>query len=280
MQISDDIEDEPGNISRFLGLKNSYTIEKEYIKKVLKKAYNQKIIQPYQYNILKKTLELDDIVVSDIMTHRIDIKAINKNATIKDLIDVSSSGYFSKIPVYENDIDNIIGVVYIKDVLRAIVDKKTLNDKITNIIKDILFVPQSIKCIDLIDSFATNRTDMAVVIDEYGGTSGIVSLKDIFDVVLMYTEVCYDKNNTNIKKVDDSTIIFDGDVSLEFVCGELGIDIEKNENFDTLGGFLVNELGKVPQEENAIVEYQKIRFEVLSVNKQHIEKVKATKLQN
>ncbi len=280
MENEDNKDEGPGSIYKLFGVKNTYKTPKDCILNLAHQAEKEGALSGYQSEMIEKTLNLDFVTVADIMTHRVDIKAVGSNAKIKDIIELSIKSGFSRIPVYENDIDNIIGFVYVKDLLSFIFEKKSVNESISSkYIRNFLFVTESMKCVELVKQLTSGHKHLAVVVDEYGGTSGIVSLEDAVEAVFGDIQDEYDNESAKIIKRDDTTFILQGSADLDDVNEVLGTSIPKTANYDTIGGFLVDKLGSVPQEnEKPTVKYDCVEFNILSVNKQHIEKVVAVLL--
>ncbi len=282
MQSSSLEDDEPSHFAKIFGLKNSYKnsygIASDLLNHI-KKAKANGVILPFQEKIMENILNLGKVTVYDIMTHRIDIKAVEKKTRVKDVLKVFAKLKFSKIPVYEDDVDSIVGVCHLKDLFFLSLENSLNDQAISCYMKKPIFVPESMKCEKLLLQMQNEQKDLAIVVDEYGGTSGIVSLKDVLDVVFRTNS---DTNNLGCKdftKIDDYTVILPGDANLKNVSEILNIPIEKSSNFDTLGGFLVVVLGRIPDKnEQPVVNYNGVEFKILSVNKQHIEKVRAVKM--
>lgn len=280
MENEDSKDEGPGSIYKLFGVKNTYKTPKDCILNLTHQAEKEGALSGYQSKMIEKTLNLDFVTVSDIMTHRVDIEAVDSNAKIKDIIELSIKSGFSRIPVYENDIDNITGFVYVKDLLSFIFERKSVDEKISSkYIRNFLFVTESMKCVDLVKQLTSGHKHLAVVVDEYGGTSGIVSLEDAVEAVFGDIQDEYDNESAKIVKKDDTTFILQGNADLDDVNEVLGTDIQKTVNYDTIGGFLVDKLGAVPQEnERPVVKYGFVEFNILYVSKQHIEKVRAVVL--
>ena len=184
MENEDSKDEGPGSIYKLFGVKNTYKTPKDCILNLTHQAEKEGALSGYQSKMIEKTLNLDFVTVSDIMTHRVDIEAVDSNAKIKDIIELSIKSGFSRIPVYENDIDNITGFVYVKDLLSFIFERKSVDEKISSkYIRNFLFVTESMKCVDLVKQLTSGHKHLAVVVDEYGGTSGIVSLEDAVEAV-------------------------------------------------------------------------------------------------
>ena len=160
-------------------------------------------IEESQKEMINNIFEFSDVVVSDIMTHRTDIVAVEKQTGIMQLIELAVSKGFSRIPLYDNNIDNIIGAVYVKDLL-PLVGNENLDDyKISQFMRDIKYVPQSNHCAQTFKEFTSSKMQIAVVVDEYGGTDGIVTMEDLLEVIVGNIQDEYDDETEEIIKISD-----------------------------------------------------------------------------
>ncbi len=274
MEKNDSKEDEPGNFPKIFNVKSSTKEEKERMLKIVKRSEEEEIITKNQSNMIEKILELDTTAVDEIMVHRIDIKAVEQNSKVKDVLNLYVKTKFSKILVFDEDIDSIIGVVYINDIIKDFLNNET--KELKSYVKKIFFVPESMKCSVLYKQLTKERKSLAVVVDEYGGTSGIVGLKNIKNLVFNELEKEHSNEENTPVKLNEKTVVFSGTTDLKEVGDILKISIKENENYDTIGGFLVDVLGKIPEKnEHPTINYEGVEFKILSVDKQHIDKVQA-----
>lgn len=268
--------------SKFHKLFNSKipdNITKDYIVMVLDAGEEEGLILPNQRKMISNVLEFKNTTVEDIMTHRVDIEAVEENSKIEDLLKIAIENGFSRIPVYKESIDNIIGVIYVKDLLNLVLSENVGKYRVSKFIREALYVPETIKCCDLFSYFTEKHQHMAVVVDEYGGTSGIATLEDVLETIVGEIQDEYDNEAAEIIKVNETTFTIEGSANLDDVCELLNIDIEDNPDYDTIGGFLIDKLGRIPDEgEHPIIRYNDIEFTVLVIEERHIEKVRAVKL--
>lgn len=229
-------------------------------------------------DIIHNVFEFDDTTAGDIMTHRTDIAAVEIDDEIINIVKLAIDEGFSRIPVYEDDLDNIKGIVYIKDLLKFIGQEIPKSEKIEDYVRSPLFVPETIPCGKLFEKMTETHIQLAVVVDEYGGTAGLVTLEDIIEELVGEIEDEYDDEEQAVKKVDENTYIFDGSCEIEDVCEALGIELPEGE-YNTIAGFIINQLGTVPDEKSKgeSVEYGGFCFTVLDVADKRIETVKAEK---
>lgn len=229
-------------------------------------------------DIIHNVFDFDATTAGDIMTHRTDIAAVEIDDEIINIVKLAIDEGFSRIPVYEDDLDNIKGIVYIKDLLKFIGQEIPKNEKIEDYIRSPLFVPETIPCGRLFEKMTETHIQLAIIVDEYGGTAGLVTLEDIIEELVGEIEDEYDDEEQAVKKVDDGTYIFDGSCEIEDVCEALGFELPEGE-YNTIAGFIINQLGTVPDEKTKgeSIEYGGYLFTVLDVCDKRIETVRAEK---
>ncbi len=212
--------------------------------------------------------------VKQIMKARIDIVALNINAPFQDVIDTILNSGYSRIPVYYETIDQIKGILYIKDLLPYF-DISDYDWK--SVIREPFFVPESKKIDDLLKEIKERKMHLVVVVDEYGGTSGIVTLEDVIEEIVGDINDEFDQENIIYSKIDQNTYVFEGKTSLNDFYRILNIDgdmfEEKKGDSDTLAGFILEKSEKIP-EEGQILEFNNFKFEIEKINKKRIVSIK------
>lgn len=265
-------------ISKLFGVSENdeETVTEEEIRMMVDVGEEKGTIAEDEKDMINNVFEFNDKVVSEIMIPRTEIFALEKNMSISESIEKLSKEYrYSRIPVYSENIDNIEGIVYIKDILFS---TKNKNCKIKNLIKEAYFVSESKPVNELFTELRKNRKQIAVVVDEYGGTSGIVTMEDILEEIVgeIYDE--YDEIEEMVQKIDDSTFLMNGNVAIYEVEDLLDIEIEDGD-YDTISGYLVSKLGKIPTQKDVgtVIETEKVAYKIEMVEDKHIVKVKACK---
>ena len=268
-------------ISKIFGVgeNEEQTVTEEEIKMMIDQGKEKGTIEEGEKELLNNVFEFNDITVSEIMTHRKDIFAVDKNMSQEELLDeISQEEYrYSRIPVYDETIDEIEGIIYVKDILKNI-KKKTF--KIKNIMKEAYFVPQNKTIDELFREMQKNKIQMAIVLDEYGGTSGLITMEDILEELVgdIYDE--YDEIEEEYQKIDDNTYIISGSMPIYDVNKLLKVKIPEGD-YDTLSGYLQEEMGRIPEdEENPIIETKEVTFKIEEYEDKRILKVKACKNNN
>lgn len=194
--------------------------------------------------MIRGVIGLVETTAREIMKPRIDLGAVSTSATLSDVLDLIVEKGFSRIPLYEDSIDNIIGIVYAKDLLRY-ARTEGAPPALRDIARPPYFIPESKKVDDLLSELRANKIHIAIVVDEYGGTAGIVTTEDILEEIVGEIEDEYDTADPQIERVTDSELLLDGRVSVDEVNELLHTELN-NEDVDTVGGFVANHLGKMP----------------------------------
>ena len=224
--------------------------------------------------MINNIFEFDDLVAGDIMTHRTDMVAVPDTATLYDVAKASIDEGCSRIPVYSEDLDNILGIIYVKDLLKFVGTEISDKEELKDYIREPLYVPESIPCGRLFAKMTETRIQLAIVVDEYGGTAGLVTLEDIIEELVGEIEDEYDEEEESIKKLDDATYIFEGVTDIEDAEKTLGVAFPEGD-YDTLAGFVISRLGYLPSEgEDAVVEYENLTITVIEVTDRRIEKLR------
>lgn len=254
------------------------TVTEEQIRMMIDVGEEKGTIDKEEKEMLNNVFEFNDKIVSEIMVPRTEIFAVDIDSTISEVIDMLSEDYrYSKIPVYENTIDEIKGIVYVKDIL---VSQKNKNNKIKSLVKNAYYVPESKLVNELFEDMRKHKKQIAIVIDEYGGTSGIVTIEDILEEIVgeIYDE--YDEIEEKYEKIDENTYMFNGNVAIYEVEKILGIKIPEGE-YDTLSGYLIEELGRIPGEkEKPVIEIKEATYKVEKCKDKRIIKVKVCRNNN
>lgn len=236
------------------------------------------VIEESQKEMINNIFEFDDITAGEVMTHRTDIVAVEVTDSLETVANLAMEEGFSRIPVYEDDLDNIVGLIYVKDLLpftgKAFPADMTAADKM----RSVYYVPESKKCGDLFEELTEKRLQLAIVVDEYGGTAGLITMEDLIESILGNIQDEYDDEEEDIEQLSETVFTIDGVTDLDEVEDELGRILPKGD-YDTLAGMIISHLGYIPSEdETPSVEVNHILFTVLTVEDRRIEKVRVEKL--
>ncbi|MBN2682684.1 MAG: gliding motility-associated protein GldE [Bacteroidales bacterium] len=224
--------------------------------------------------ILKGIVKFGQIEVREIMKPRIDVVSIETSAGFKKLISLIVESGFSRIPAYEDSFDNIKGVIYIKDLIPYLDKSDDFNWG--KLIRPPYFVPENKKIDDLLKEFQTKKIHLAIVIDEYGGTSGIITMEDILEEIVGEINDEFDDINQNYSKLKENEYLFEGKTSLNDFCKILEIDDDIFDNVkgesDTIAGFILELTGEIPSK-NQIVKFKKFEFQIKAVDNRRIKQI-------
>ena len=266
------------SISRIFGVgeNEEETVTEEEIKMMVNQGEEKGTIKEEEKELINNVFEFNDITVSEIMRHRKDIFAVDINISNEELLDeLSKEEYrYSRIPVYDETIDEVKGILYVKDVLKNI-NKKSF--KVKNLMKEAYFVSQNRLINEVFKELQKNKMQIAIIVDEYGGTAGLVTMEDILEELVgdIYDE--YDKEEKEYEKIDDNTYMLSGSLPIYDVNKLLNAEIPEGD-YDTISGFLQEELGRIPEEEEKpVVETEKVTYKIEEYEDKRILKVKACK---
>ncbi|MBO5360000.1 MAG: HlyC/CorC family transporter [Clostridia bacterium] len=249
-------------------------VTEEEIRMMVDVGGEKGVIEDTQKEMINNIFEFDDIDAGDIMTHRTDVSAVEINDPIQDVVEIAEKEGYSRIPVYEESLDNIIGIVYIKDLIGYIGSSMPKQESLRNIMREPYFVPESMKCGVLFQELTARRVQMAVVVDEYGGTAGIVTLEDLVESIVGNIQDEYDNEEEEFSVIDETTFTVDGTTSIDEVNEHVGVNLPEDE-YDTIGGFVISLLGYLPQDgEMNEVDYENLHFTILNLEDKRIGKLK------
>ena len=264
-------------VSKLFGVKkeSEETVTEEEIRMMVDVGQEKGTINDDEKEMINNVFELNDKEVSEIMIHRTEMFALEDTMSVSEVSKKLIEGEYrySRIPVYNEDIDNIEGILYIKELLRA-----NSNVKIKKLLKDTLFIPESKRINEVFKEMQKNKIHMAIVVDEYGGTAGVVTMEDILEEIVgdIYDE--YDPVEEKYEKIDENTYIVDGQMSIldfEKLIGVKNIETE----YDTVSGYLMELMDRVPtEEENHVIETDKLVFKIEEFDDRRISKVKVCKI--
>ena len=265
-------------ISRIFGVgeNEEETVTEEEIKMLVDQGEEKGTIKEEERELINNVFELNDITVSEIMRHRKDIFAVDINISLNELLEeLSDEEYrYSRIPVYDETIDEIKGILYVKDVLKNI-NKK--NFKVKNVVKEAYFVSQNRLINEVFKELQKNKKQIAIIVDEYGGTAGLVTMEDILEELVgdIYDE--YDKEELEYEKIDDNTYILSGSMTIYDVNKLLKANIPEGD-YDTISGFLQDKLKRIPEdEETPVIETKEVTYKIEEYEDKRILKIKACK---
>ena len=252
---------------------------KDDIDKAIDLAVSQDADSKIEADILKGIIKFNDVSVKQVMRARVDVEAVDREMGFKELLKIVRSSGYSRIPVYEASFDNIVGILYVKDLIGHAGSDNRFHWQ--ELIRDqVLYVPESKKINELLKAFQEQRVHMAIVVDEYGGSAGLVTLEDVMEEVIGEIKDEFDEEREgDIKKIGPRTFIFDGKVLINEGCRALGIDTNMLESVrgdaDSIAGLLLEKSGGMPIKGQEF-SIEGIKFIVLSVSQTRIEKIRVS----
>lgn len=265
-------------VSKILGVGavEEETVTEEEIRMMVDVGEEKGTIDTEEKAMINNIFEFNDKAVSEIMTPRKDVFALDMNLSISKVIEELTEDFrYSRVPVYDETIDNIKGIVYVKDILLS---TKNKNVRVRNLVKEAYFVPETKLVNELFEELRKNRKQIAIILDEYGGTAGIVTMEDILEEIVgeIYDE--YDEVENRYEKIDENTYIISGSMSTYDLEKFLDTKIPEGD-YDTLSGYLLELLGRIPNEkEKPVVETETVVYKIEKVYEKRIVKVKACKV--
>jgi putative hemolysin len=253
---------EPGDLAP----KRVFLDEPE-IRGMLRAGRRQDVLAAAEIEMIEAVLDFGDEQVGDVMAPRTDVVAIEASAPVEEVAQLVTDTGYSRLPVFREDLDNIVGVVYGKDVLDAVQDQPKASAD--SVMKETLFVPETTPLDEILREMKTRRIHMAIVHDEFGGTAGLVTLEDILEEIVGDIFDEYDPAAETVEWVDEAEAIFDARTDIEQVNDELELDLPDDAGYETLGGFLFHELGR-PGRAGETIEHEDVMFTLEEVANRRI----------
>lgn len=245
-------------------------ITEEELKTMVDVGEEEGVLENVEKEMIFNVFEFADLQVKDIMVQRVNIVSIDEEATYDQVMDVVKNEQFSRIPVYDKTIDNIIGILNVKDL--AMIENPREDFNVNKYIREPFYTFEFKKIMELFKEMKKARNHIAVVLDEYGGTVGIVTIEDVVEEIVGEIEDEYDEEDRSIELIKDNEYILDGSTRLNDISDLIGININ-SEEFDSVGGLIIGELGRMPEDKEE-VQVENIRFITESIEKNRIKKVR------
>ncbi len=267
------------SVSALFGIDRSLEKEpvtEEEIMMMIDAGSENGVIEGNQREMISNVFEFHDLPVSDVMTHRTDITAAADNAKISELVYLAINSGFSRIPVYKETIDRIIGIICVKDLLCLVGNDSADSLSVSNFVRDTIYFPETGSCGDLFKKMTAEKTQLAVAVDEYGGTAGIVSMEDLLESIVGNIQDEYDNEADEITEISDGVFTISGTASPDRIMEKLGEPLPEENDFDTMSGFMISLLGRIPEDgEMPSVQYNSIKFTALITEDMRIGRIKA-----
>jgi putative hemolysin len=256
-------------------------VTEEEIIDMVHEGHEQGIIQASEAQMISNIFEFGDKEVQDIMTHRNNVSAIDADTTLEDAVNFMLEGSNSRYPVYEENIDHIIGILHLKDAAKYHMDENMMNSRIGDLhelLREPCFVPQTKNIDELFREMQKNKLQMVIVVDEYGQTAGLAAMEDILEEIVGNIQDEYDEEVEHIEEKSDDEYIIEGMTPLEELEERFGIEFD-NDAYETLNGYLISKLDRIPEEnEDFGIDYCGYHFKILEVKNKMIASVQVTRL--
>ncbi len=260
--------------SSALGLKrDKLLLTDEELKSLVDVGEEKGALEKDEKEMIHSIMEMSDTLAREIMVPRTDMLGVDKTASLTQVLNLVKDSMHSRIPVYDDSIDNIVGILFLKDLLPFIRKRNTDNFDLEKLAHPAYYVPEQKKINELLREFQQERIHMAIVVDEYGGTSGLVTLEDVIEEIVGEIQDEYDSETPLFEKINDTTFIVDASMQLDEINEELGLALPTEEGVDTLAGFLLGQFGSVPKSKEKI-NYNGYEFIIEKATKKRILQVR------
>ena len=237
------------------------------------KEEKNEVLAQQEQHMIEGVTELSETAVKEVLVPRIDVVFIPAVATLDEVLKIIERDGYSRYPVYEETIDNVIGVLYVKDLISVLLNRESSEFDLKKLIRKPYFIPESTRLDSLLSEFKKRHVHIAIAVDEYGGVSGIVCMEDIIEEIVGEIQDEFDDEGDEVIQADDHSWLVDARINIEDLNEKLNLQLP-DEDVDTLGGFVFNLFGKIP------VRYEKVSYENLDFIIQEIEnhKIKIVKI--
>ena len=234
-------------------------------------SHEEGVLEIEERQIINNVFQFGDMQAKEAMVQRLDMVCINVEESYEEIIKNFKIEQFSRMPVYEESVDDIIGIVNIKDIV-FLSDEEIEAFDIRNYTREPFFTYEFKKITQLLEEMKKEKSQMAIVVDEYGGTAGLITIEDLVEVIVGDIEDEYDEEDEEIEVIKEDEYIVDGSIKITDVNELIGVRLE-SEEFDSIGGYIIGFLRRLP-EENEVIEVDNIRFCIESLDKNRIKKVR------
>lgn len=254
------------------------TITEEEIMYIVGEGEESGAIEENEKDMIENILDFNDTTASEIMTHRTDIVALGDTSTIQEIVNLGIEEGRSRIPVYHEDIDSIVGICYVKDLLPYVGKDIPGFIHLNDILRPAYFIPETKKCSQLFKEMTERKVQIAIIVDEYGGTSGLVTLEDLVESILGNIQDEYDNEEDDITKVSEHEFTVDGTTPIDEISDLTDTDLPDGD-YDTIAGFVTDKLGRILRnDEHPVIETNGLNITVLEVDEQRISKLLIKKI--
>ncbi len=251
---------------------SSAFLSEEEIRRFVDVSQREGVIKETEQEMIQSVFDFDDTLVKEIMIPRIDMVCIEKSASLSELIKMGVEKGHSRIPVFEESIDNIVGLIYIKDLLELLLKEKQ-EVEIDNFVKPIYFIPEGKPINQLLSEMKERKEHMAIVVDEYGGTSGLITIEDLLEEIVGDIQDEFDLEKSYIEVIDDNKLLLDGRVDIEELNKYLKAPLAESDDYETVSGLILYYLNRLPVQGEKL-ELEDVTFTIESIIDNRIRKIK------
>lgn len=235
-------------VMRLLGLNpndGEQTVTEEEILMMVDAGEEKGVIGENAKDMISNIFDFSDTTVVEVMTHRTDIHAVEDTSSVQDVVRLSMKEGCSRIPVYHEDLDTVVGILYVKDLLRFVVPEASPDVPIAQLMRPAYFIPEGKKCSDLFKEMTERKVQIAIIVDEYGGTEGLITMEDLLESIVGNIQDEYDHEEEEIRKLAENKFTVDGITPIDEIEDLVGVELSETE-YDTIAGLMMERLGRVP----------------------------------
>ncbi len=266
------LEQFPGLLSGLLATRvNRRLLSKEELKTLIEVSEEKGALEEDEREMIHSIFEFSKTTAKEIMVPRIDMVCVEKNTSLVDLIEIIKTEGHTRIPLYEEKVDNILGIIHAKELLPFIKGDLQQAD-LTALARPAMFVPESKPIDELLKDFQVEKQHMAIVVDEYGGTAGLITLEDVIEEIVGEIQDEFDAEKPLYKKIDDTHFLVDAKIDLDELNEELDMNLPVDQSYESLGGFIFDLIGSVPRKKQEIV-YGNYKFIIEKIERNRIVEV-------
>lgn len=248
-------------------------VTEEEILQMVGEGEEKGVIEETEKDMIANILDFNDTTAGETMTHRTDIIAVPDDAPIGQVVEAAVENGCSRMPVYHEDIDSVVGICYVKDLLPYVGKDLPGFVKLTDMMRPAYFIPETKKCSQLFQEMTERKVQIAIVVDEYGGTAGLITLEDLVESIVGNIQDEYDNEEEEIQQVSETEFTVDGTTPIGEISDLTGVDLPEGD-YDTIAGLVTEQLGRIPKEdEHPVVQVSGLSITVLAVEDQRLSKL-------